>query len=216
MARGDRGSLRERRQLRETLQQQGRTPEQIAAAMAQQFGDRPRPAWRHAYGWTQDEVAARFNEAVGDEQASMTGNRISDYERWPRKGGIKPTVRALGILATIYSTRVLNLIDSHDRKRLDAGELLAFSTVESVVVPRQLPGTISHFVGRVRELDILTAQLNRAATVGGGPVIITSIGGTAGIGKTTLVIHWARTHIDQFPDGQLYVNLRGFDPMALS
>jgi hypothetical protein len=57
--------------LRERLQQQKRTPEQIAEAIAEHFKDRPLPAWRHAYGWTLDEVAARFNEVVGDEGSSL-------------------------------------------------------------------------------------------------------------------------------------------------
>ena len=78
------------------------------------------------------------------------------------------------------------------------------------VVPRQLPPPPTHFVGRaeaVRRLDAQWAAANGAPTT-----VISTIGGTAGIGKTALALHWAHLHAEDFPDGQLYVNLRGFDP----
>ncbi len=78
------------------------------------------------------------------------------------------------------------------------------------IVPQQLPATVAHFTGRVGELAALTGLLRRAET--GGTVVISAIGGTAGVGKTALAVHWAHQVADQFPDGQLYVNLRGFDP----
>ncbi len=83
---------------------------------------------------------------------------------------------------------------------------------KAVVVPRQLPAAVPYLVGRVRESAALTAQVESAA--GSGTVVITSVGGTAGIGKTALAVHWAHRVRDRFPDGQLYVNLRGFDPRA--
>ena len=70
------------------------------------------------------------------------------------------------------------------------------------VVPAQLPPPVLHFTGRDAELRRLDA--------GTDPVVV--ITGTAGIGKTTLAVHWARTAAGRFPDGQLYADLRGFDP----
>jgi tetratricopeptide (TPR) repeat protein len=80
-------------------------------------------------------------------------------------------------------------------------------------VPRQLPVRHRQFVGRRSELSQLTALLNTAAEEQ-GTVIITAIAGTAGIGKTALAMHWAHQVIGRFPDGQLHVDLRGFDSRA--
>jgi DNA-binding SARP family transcriptional activator len=77
-----------------------------------------------------------------------------------------------------------------------------------VPVPAQLPADIAHFTGRAAQLEALTAL----AADAGSALVITAIGGTAGIGKTALAVHWAHRHAQSFPDGQLYVNLRGFDP----
>lgn len=82
-------------------------------------------------------------------------------------------------------------------------------------VPHQLPAHTPHFVGRASELATLTSLLDKPADPSqpaAGTLIISAIGGTAGIGKTTLALRWAHQIADQFPDGQLYVNLRGFDP----
>lgn len=46
----------------------------------------------------------------------------------------------------------------------------------------------------------------------GGAALIAAITGTAGVGKSALAVHWAQDVAAEFPDGQLYVNLRGFDP----
>jgi len=81
-----------------------------------------------------------------------------------------------------------------------------------LAVPRQLPGTVRHFTGRSGELAALTELLDRATGPAPQPVVISAIGGTAGVGKTALAVHWANQVADRFPDGQLYVNLRGYDP----
>ena len=84
------------------------------------------------------------------------------------------------------------------------------SAPDAPVVPQQLPAAVSYFAGRVDELATLTSLLQRRASTG-GTVVISAIGGTAGVGKTALAVYWAHQVAAEFPDGQLYVNLRGFD-----
>jgi DNA-binding SARP family transcriptional activator len=78
------------------------------------------------------------------------------------------------------------------------------------LIPRQLPVGVRHFAGRECELAQLNGLLKHATA--GATAVITAISGTGGVGKTTLAVHWAHTVADQFPDGQLHVNLRGYDP----
>ncbi|WP_233221114.1 AfsR/SARP family transcriptional regulator [Streptomyces carminius] len=76
--------------------------------------------------------------------------------------------------------------------------------------PCQLPAALTTFAGREAEL----ARVHALLPAGREPstVVISAIGGMAGIGKTTLAVHFAHRIADRFPDGQLYINLRGFDP----
>ncbi len=78
-------------------------------------------------------------------------------------------------------------------------------------VPRQLPTGIPYFAGRASELTHLDAALDDVRGPAATGVIISAIGGTAGVGKTALALHWAHKIAHRFPDGQLYANLRGFD-----
>jgi len=81
------------------------------------------------------------------------------------------------------------------------------------IVPAQLPPDVASFVGRRQHLDRLDALLTEALETGGATApVITAIVGSAGVGKTALAVHWAHRVAGRFPDGQLYVNLRGFDP----
>jgi transcriptional regulator with XRE-family HTH domain/tetratricopeptide (TPR) repeat protein len=145
---------------------------------------------RKAVGLTQEQLAER----LGVERTTVV--------RWER-GETAPLpwlrprlAKALGISA--------------DRVE----ELLADGGVSAVppgpAVPRQLPAAVADFTGRAAELRALTGMLDRAG--GPGTVVISAIGGTAGVGKTALALHWAHQVAGWFGDGQLYVNLRGFDP----
>jgi DNA-binding SARP family transcriptional activator/Tfp pilus assembly protein PilF len=82
----------------------------------------------------------------------------------------------------------------------------------AAVVPRELSAPVAGFVGRAEELAALTGLLDRSADQTPSAIVISAIGGTAGVGKTALAVHWAHQVAGRFPDGQLYVNLRGYDP----
>jgi len=79
--------------------------------------------------------------------------------------------------------------------------------------PAMMPSAVPGFTGRSLELQALSAMISQPAP-GSPPVLITAIGGTAGVGKTALAVHWAGLAAARFPDGQLYINLRGFGPSA--
>ncbi|MEU2560386.1 BTAD domain-containing putative transcriptional regulator [Streptomyces longispororuber] len=76
-------------------------------------------------------------------------------------------------------------------------------------VPRQLPPDVASFTGRADQLRELDTLLARYATGPGQTLVISSVSGMAGIGKTALAVHWMHRVADRFPDGQLYANLRG-------
>jgi tetratricopeptide (TPR) repeat protein len=76
----------------------------------------------------------------------------------------------------------------------------ATEPVVSGLLPRDVPG----FTGREEELSALTAL------AGGGSVVVSAIGGTAGVGKTALAVHAAHQLVNEFPDGHLYADLHGY------
>ncbi|MEU3617298.1 BTAD domain-containing putative transcriptional regulator [Streptomyces sp. NPDC006872] len=76
------------------------------------------------------------------------------------------------------------------------------------VRPAQLPADLPAFAGRRAELARV-AQTSTTETPG---MRIAVISGMGGIGKTTLAVRWAHRIAHRFPDGQLFLNLRGFDP----
>ena len=77
-------------------------------------------------------------------------------------------------------------------------------------VPRQLPPDVPMFTGRADAL----AELDLRLVSPTGAVVVSAIAGTGGVGKTALAVHWAWREAEHFPDGQLYLNLRGYDTRA--
>ena len=105
-------------------------------------------------------------------------------------------------------------------RALDAPAPAPAAATPLVPVPAQLPPAVPTFTGRSAELATLDAlagveamapQHAGTGLAATGAVAICAVSGTAGVGKTALAVHWAHRVAERFPDGQLYVGLRGFD-----
>lgn len=79
--------------------------------------------------------------------------------------------------------------------------------------PRQLPFDVNGFIGRKEELAHLD-RLQNDAGANPSAATIAVVTGTAGVGKTALAVRWAHSVQGHFPDGALFVNLRGYDPVG--
>jgi tetratricopeptide (TPR) repeat protein/transcriptional regulator with XRE-family HTH domain len=146
-------------------------------------------------------------------QARRTGERQLSYRELAERTGWSH-----GILGEYFAGRVLPPTDRFDLlvQLLGAtpAEQGALATLRDQVEeqrrrrddqrPRELPAPGSGIIGRDAELSALDGML-----ASGNPVVIS---GMAGVGKTTLALHWAHRIAARFPDGQLHLNLRGFHP----
>lgn len=72
------------------------------------------------------------------------------------------------------------------------------------IVPRQLPVAPGRLVARDHEMRLLDQAVGRC--------LVVAVEGPGGVGKTSLVLHWLHRNLNRFPDGELYADLRGFDP----
>jgi transcriptional regulator with XRE-family HTH domain len=121
--------------------------ELIAAEMERRWSFRPREAYRHAHGWSQDEVAARFTgvaERLGGDRsadgraavlaAPMIGTRIGEYERWPN-GGRRPSPYVLTVLAAVLGTTVERLLDYEDHRKMPDQERTVLAAVQAAATP---------------------------------------------------------------------------------
>lgn len=142
---------------------------------------------------------------------SLGGYSRSQWDRW-LNGEARPPVQAVRSLAQLIGSDGIEAGHLPDLwARAFAAGPAARPGEARAPRPCQLPQTVAHFTGRAAELAALT-DLARQEAGAGGAVVTTTIGGTAGVGKTALAVHWAHQVAGWFPDGQLYANLRGWDP----
>jgi transcriptional regulator with XRE-family HTH domain len=109
--------------LRERMLGLGFSNDEIAAEVSRRYRVRPREAYRLACGWSLERAAARFNDRAWREgadpqaRAGMSGSHLCEYEKWPGSTR-KPSVYVLCLLAEIYETGVLCLLDLADHESL--------------------------------------------------------------------------------------------------
>jgi tetratricopeptide (TPR) repeat protein/transcriptional regulator with XRE-family HTH domain len=182
-------------------------------------------------------LAARLTQEQLAERAGLSTRTVSDLERGrnhsPRQPSLFLLSEALGLAGPERERFEQSGREEYWRRRRDDreepdaeveeaadggpravvdGQSAGPATEVAAVTPAQLPAGAAHFAGRAAALHRLDGFLPVAVGGKTTTVVITAISGTAGVGKTALAVHWAHRVAARFPDGQLYVNLRGFDP----
>jgi tetratricopeptide (TPR) repeat protein len=150
---------------------------------------------------------------------AILGGKISRPPEWNRL--VEPLVRA----CSGNDERLINEWRRRHEVLVGIYQALRHQTRQDIppklvarVVPAQLPGDVDRFTGRMQELVTLnrilagSAEQTTAVDEESTAVAISVISGTAGVGKTALALRWAHRIRGEYPDGQLYVNLRGYDP----
>jgi transcriptional regulator with XRE-family HTH domain len=170
---------------------------------------------RQAAGLSQQDLA---------ERAGLSIRAISNLERglvtWPHPVTMSRLAQALGLTAAataaFTSSASRRLAGGRARPRTRNEENVPDQTASSRVaaVPRQLPGSVRRFTGRGIELTMLTDLLSQSDADALPGALVVVICGMPGVGKTALAVRWAHQVADRFPDGQLYVDLRGYGPAA--
>lgn len=150
---------------------------------------------------TYRELAARTGWSLGIIAEYLQGRILPPTDRFDalvRLLGATPAEQ--GALATARDR-----VEESRRRPAPAGPAISAAPVTP---PRQLPPDVLRFAGRRAELAELDGLLRRTAD----SAAVVAVCGTAGVGKTALAVHWAHQVADRFPDGQLYLDLRGFGP----
>lgn len=149
-------------------------------------------------------------------RAGRRGDALAAYQRartWlVRDLGLEPGPELAGVHQQVLADDVVLLNPQVAvAARVEAPFGPTALTRAPAGLPAQLPPSTAAFTGRQAELRRLDAAVPGDRAMTGGSVGIGLITGQAGVGKTTLAVHWGHRGRDRFPDGQLYANLRGYD-----
>ena len=142
------GAKAERNAVVRAMVDAGCSVEAVVVELTRRWGFRPRTAFRHAHGWSQDELASRLSQMIArlqprdqvgpDETVPVVvGRRIGEYERWP-VGGRRPSPYMLMVLAEAFDTSVDRLLDREDHAHLppaEAAVLAALAAAQRAPLP---------------------------------------------------------------------------------
>ncbi|ADB34229.1 transcriptional regulator, XRE family [Kribbella flavida DSM 17836] len=158
----------------------------------------------------QFRTAAGLTQGGLAEKAGLSEQAVSLLERGTRRRPRIATVHALAEALGLDAAAEEQLTQA---ARGTPGRQIATEPPAPdavTVVPRQLPPTLADFTGRTAELEALTRILTADDVV--GTVRMAAVTGMGGVGKTSLAVHAAHLTADAYPDGHLYLDLRGYGP----
>lgn len=157
------GTKADRDRLRRRMGELGCNVAEIAAEMRSAFRMRPREAWRHAHGWTLQQLAERVTEEGGP---AADPSLVGHWERWPQTSASRrPTIPVLSALAGQFGCTVDQLLDFADRQAMPAAELAAIRQVY------EKPRVSSEVVTAGRNRDVLPPPSLEKA----GPALVRTV-----------------------------------------
>ncbi|WP_345607533.1 ATP-binding protein [Pseudonocardia adelaidensis] len=160
--------------------------------------------WRRRALLTQEQLAER----AGLSARTIRRLESGDPTAHPHGTSLQLLAAALNLSEADRATLAAAVGGAPDRTA-GPGEPAAS---DGWATPRQLPSNVHGFVGRDDDIARLDKIMGDLGGDDSAPIVISAIDGTAGIGKTALAVHWAHHAKQHFPDGQLYLDLRGYGP----
>ncbi|MEV6281408.1 tetratricopeptide repeat protein [Kribbella sp. NPDC051770] len=155
-------------------------------------------------------LSAGLTQGALAEKAGLSEQAVSLLERGTRRRPRISTLQALAGALGLDADAATLLTDAARGSRDPAVTPVRPPSSDTAPPPRQLPPTLADFTGRPAEVEALVSALTDDVTV--GTVRTVAVTGMGGVGKTSLAVHAAHLTADLYPDGHLYLDLRGYGP----
>ena len=154
---------------------------------------------------------AGLTQAALAEKAGLSEQGISVLERGTRSRPRIDTIRSLTAALGLNADEAEAFL-AVARGKSRTARSPEPAAVDPFPMPWQLPPAVPDFTGRGAQIDAILAVLKDPAGVRKETVGLVAVTGMGGIGKTALAVQAAHKLADSYPDGHLYLNLRGYGP----